>query len=168
MSISEYLRSSGVPFKRLLHGPASSATRVARSLHVRGATVAKGVLLINEQTEGFVLAILSATHRIDLDQLRAVLQSVEVRLATEAELERVFHDCELGAVPPFGALYGVPTLVDAGLSGEEEIVVETNWRHEGVQIAFRDFMALEKPLLARFAAPTNDSPTRRPTRRRAG
>jgi Ala-tRNA(Pro) deacylase len=168
MSITEYLRKSGVPFKRMLHGPASSATRVARSLHVRGATVAKGVLLVNEQTEGFVLTVLPATHRIDLDLLRPILQSSEVRLATEAELERVFHDCELGAVPPFGASYGIPTLVDASLSGETEIFVETNWRHEGVQIAFHDFMGLEKPLLARFATPTTPSPNSRPTRRRAG
>jgi len=168
MSISEYLRSSGVPFKRMLHGPASSATRVARLLHVRGSTVAKGVLLVNEQTEAFVVAVLPATHRIDLDQLRPILQSNDVRLASEAELERVFHNCELGAVPPFGTLYGIPTLVDASLSGEAEILVESNWRHEGVQLAFRDYMALEKPLLARFAAPMDQLPAGPSSRRRAG
>lgn len=168
MSISEYLQSCDVPFKRMLHGPASCATRLARSLHVRGSTVAKAVLLVNEQSEGFVLAVLPATHRIDTDLIGPIMQGSNVRLASEAELERVFHDCELGAIPPFGTLYGIPTIVDASLSREEEILVESNLRHEGVQIAFRDFMAIEKPLLARFATPIDHPGARRSTQRRAG
>lgn len=165
MGISDYLQSHGVPFKSLLHGPASGATRVARLLHVPGSTVAKAVLLFDGVTGGFVLAVLPATHRIDLTRLQSDFQASDLRLATEAELERVFHDCELGAIPPFGMLYGVPTVVDASLAQAEEILVESNCRHVSVLLAFRDFMATEKPAMTRFATPIDPTPRGQPQRR---
>jgi Ala-tRNA(Pro) deacylase len=165
MGISEYLQSREIPFKRLLHGPAPCATRVARSLHVPGSTVAKAVLVRSSETEGFFLAVLPATQRIDMARLQPILGSGELRLATEAELEHVFHDCELGAIPPFGTLYGVTMIVDASLAQAEEILVESNCRHVGVLLAFRDFMALENPHVARFAVPIDPARPGQPQRR---
>ncbi|MEO6810710.1 MAG: YbaK/EbsC family protein [Isosphaeraceae bacterium] len=151
MEISTYLRTRLVPFERLLHCPAPSATRKAQSVHVPGEQVAKSVLL--RGGNGDALAVLPATHRIDLELLAPILGTTELRLATEEELSLVFHDCERGALPPFGRLYGLPTIVDASLAAWTHIVVEGNVRHEALRLRFLDFEAVEQPLQARFATP---------------
>lgn len=152
MEISTYLSSQQVPFERLLHCPAPSATRMAQTVHVPGGQVAKSVVVRGEH--GNALAVLPATHRIDLAQLAPILGMAELRLATEEEVTQIFHDCERGALPPFGRLYGLPTVVDASLADVTEIVIEGNARHESLRLRFRDFEAVEQPLQSRFAMPT--------------
>ena|SRR6266446_2176558 len=151
MDIRDYLQSRNVWFERLLHNPTPTASRRAQSLHVPGRSVAKGVLL--KAGERFVLAVLPATARIDLAQLPLLLMS-EVRLATEDEVEQVFGDCERGALPPFGRLYGLMTVVDVSLAGDSDMVFVANQRHEGVRMRFRDYEALEAPFRASFAQAT--------------
>ncbi len=165
MMIREFLRSCHVPFETLLHSPSPSAARRAQSVHVAGGRVAKAVLV--RIGPGFALTVLPATHRIDPAKLAAVLGTTDVAIATEAELESVFGDCELGAVPPFGTLYGLRTFVDASLSGGSEILIEGNTRHEGLRLRYRDFEAIEHPIRARFAEPIAPR-RRRPSHRRAG
>lgn len=165
MDIRAYLGSRQIPFELLLHRPAPSATRLAQSVHVPGSRVAKGVLL--HSASGFVLAVVPATHRIDLERLGLVLGLREVRLATEEELQHVFNDCERGATPPFGRLYGLTTVMDASLASGAEIVFEANTRHEGVRMRLRDFEAIESPVRARFATPIAPK-QRRADHRRAG
>jgi Ala-tRNA(Pro) deacylase len=164
MCIRSYLRERRVPFEALLHRPASSATQRARSLHVAGSRVAKGVLL--RASGGFVLAVVPATHRIDLQRLAEVLRVEALRLATEDEVGAVFSDCERGALPPFGRPYGLATVVDSALAAGPEVVLEGNTRHEGFRLRFRDYESLEAPRLARFSRPID--PRRRRPSRRAG
>jgi Ala-tRNA(Pro) deacylase len=165
MGICDYLRGRQIPFETFLHQPAPSATKLARSVHVPGRRVAKAVLL--RGARGDVLAVLPATHRVDLERLARVLDEPSLRLATEDEVERVFVDCERGALPPFGRLYGLTTVVDASLAGGPEVVFEGNFRHKGVRMRYRDYEAIEAPIRARFAEPI--APRRRRTsHRRAG
>jgi Ala-tRNA(Pro) deacylase len=158
MYIRDYLRSRQVWYEMLLHRPAATASRHAESLHVSGRQVAKGVLVRTDS--GFVLTVLPASTRIDLDRLLAVLGGTSVRLATEDEVCRVFDDCERGALPPFGRLYGLRTVVDASLAEWPEFVCLGNQRHEGLRLRFPDYEAIEGPVRARFA--TADSGLRRP------
>ena len=118
-------------------------------------------------TSEFVLAVLPSTSRIELETLSTVLGGRNVRLATEDEIEGTFGDCERGALPPFGRLYGLDTVVDAGLAGDEEIVCVGNARHEGLRLRYRDYLALEQPLIARFATTPQGKRVRR-SHRRAG
>jgi Ala-tRNA(Pro) deacylase len=165
MCISDYLRSRHISFETLLHQPSPSATKLAQSVHVSGRHVAKSVLL--RAGEKYVLAVLPATHRIDLPRLAYVLDYRDLRLASEDEVEHVFNDCERGALPPFGRLYGLRTVVDASLAGGAEIVIEGNLRHQGVRMRYRDFEAIELPLRARFASEIAPR-RRRSSHRRAG
>ncbi|MDX2035453.1 MAG: YbaK/EbsC family protein [Isosphaeraceae bacterium] len=162
MLVRDYLRSRSIRFEMLLHAPAPSATRMAESVHVPGRRVAKAVLV--RTSDAFLLAVLPSTHRIDFERLGSVLGVDDVRLATENEVVSVFEDCERGAVPPLGRLYGLATVLDAGLSGGSEIVFVANTRHEGVRMRFRDYEALEQPMRARFSVPI----TPKRTHRRAG
>ncbi len=155
MYVRDYLQSRGIPFKRLIHAPAPSATRVAQSLHVPGRRVAKGVLV--RAGDGYVLTVLPATHRIDLAKLSEVLGVAGVAVASEEEVGTVFRDCERGALPPFGRLYGLRTVVDASLSGVADLVFEGNTRHEGWGLRYRDYITLEEPQRARFASPVAPS-----------
>ena len=166
MSVRDYLQSRHVSFETLLHAPSPSATRFAQSVHYPGRWVAKSVLLKGEDG-GFLLAVLPSTHRIDLPRFAAVVGGRVFHLANEDDLERVFPDCERGALPPFGRLYGLTTVVDASLSGGPEIVIEGNARHEGLRLRYRDYEAVEEPVRARFA--TAVAPRkRRADSRRAG
>jgi Ala-tRNA(Pro) deacylase len=165
MSIRDYLQSRHVWFETLLHCPAPSATMRAHSVHVAGRCVAKGVLVKTKGED--VLAVLPATHRIDLARLAQVLGDREVRIATEDEVIHVFDDCERGALPPFGRLYGLKTLVDVSLSGNCEFVFVANSRHEGMRMHYRDYETIEAPIRARFACAAAPR-RRRLSHRRAG
>jgi Ala-tRNA(Pro) deacylase len=165
MRIRDFLSSKRVPFEIMLHRPAPCATRFAQSVHVPGQRVAKGVLL--RSGGGYLLAVLPATHRIDMERLTEALGVRELRIASEDELERVFFDCERGSLPPFGRLYGLTTIIDTSLAGGAEIVFEGNMRHEGVRMRFRDYEALESPVRARFAS-VMEPKRRRSHHRRAG
>lgn len=149
MNIRDYLQSRHVWFESFLHRPVSTASRRAQSLHVSGRHVAKTVLVRAGET--YVLAVLPASSCIDLERLSQLLNDVPVALATEDEIEQVFGDCERGALPPFGRLYGIQTIVDTSLAGGAEFVCVGNSRHEGLRLRFRDFEAVESPTRGRFA-----------------
>lgn len=151
MIIHELLLSRHVLHETLLHRPSPTAAHLAQSVHVSGARVAKSVLV--RAGDRFVLAVLPATHRVDLARLAEVVRITGLEIATEDEVEGVFHDCERGSIPPFGSFYGISTVVDASLSGGSQIVIEGNVRHEGMQMRYRDFEAIENPTRARFAEP---------------
>ena len=151
MCIRGLLTDRAVRFEVLLHRPTPSAAHLAGSVHVPGRSVAKTVLI--RARGGFALAVLPATHRIDTAKLAQILDATNLRLATEAEVEGLFTDCEPGALPPFGHLYGLLTVVDATLAAGSEIVFVANMRHEGIRMRFRDYEAIEGPVRARFASP---------------
>ena len=163
MCIREFLQSRSVRFELLLHRPAHSAAHLAGSLHVPGRCVAKAVLV--KAGDAFALAVLPATHRIDTGRLAGVLGVDALRIATESEVETVFADSEPGALPPFGRLYGLTTIVDSSLAGGAEVAFMGNTRHEGVRMRFRDYEAVESPIRARFASPIA---IRKLRRRKAG
>ena len=169
MYVVDFLRSRRVWFETFFHRPAFSATRLAGFIHVSGRSVAKSVLV--KAGDEFVLAVLPATSRVDLESLGVALQTApgSLRLATPEELGRIFVNCEPGAIPAFGRLYGLRTIVDAGLANTGVIVFGTNLRHLGLRMQFRDFEGLEEPLRAEFGRPIAFGPAPpSPRRRRAG
>jgi Ala-tRNA(Pro) deacylase len=167
MYLVDYLRSHHVWFKTLIHPPASSATKRASSLHVPGRAVAKTVLV--KAGGDFVLTVLPATSRINMNRLCDALRldPGAVRLATAEEIARYFPNCEPGAIPPFGRLYGIATVLDADLADQSEIVFAANTRHEGMRMRFADYEAVEAPRRAGFAEPIAGRSTPSIRRRRA-
>ena len=149
MRLDEFLSDRQVNFERLHHAPAYTAHRVAQALHVPGREVAKSVLV--RTGEGYVLTVLPATHRIDLDRLEDDLQEGHVDLASEAEIERLFPDCEPGAMPPFGSLYHLPTVVDESLAEDDEIVFDGQDHEQAIRMRYRDYEEIEHPRHGCFA-----------------
>lgn len=149
MDIRDYLRGQRVRFEAILHRPEASASRRAGCVHVPGDRVVKSVLVRSD--DRFLLAVLPATCRIDWPKLAELTRSQELRLATEEEVAAIFNDCERGAVPPFGALYGIATVIDASLAAGREVVVEANVRHLDLRLRYNDFERLNAPIRGRFA-----------------
>jgi Ala-tRNA(Pro) deacylase len=149
MRLDAFLSDRHIPFQRLPHRTAYTANRVAQVLHVPGKEMAKTVLV--RTGHGYVLTVLPATHRVDLDRLRQELSEDQVGLATEDEIQRLFPDCERGTMPPFGSLYRLPTVVDESLTRDEEIVFEGQDHEEAIRMTYRDFEAVEHPRMGHFA-----------------
>lgn len=150
MKLDEFLSSKGVGYTRLPHRPVYTANRIAQTLHVRGKEMAKTVLV--KTGHGHVLAVLPATHRVDLERLRQDLGEDSVGIAPESDMDRLFPDCERGAMPPFGSMYRLPTLVDESLAADDEIVFEGQNHEEAIRMTYRDYESVEHPRVGHFAS----------------
>jgi Ala-tRNA(Pro) deacylase len=73
-----------------------------------------------------------------------------VRLAEESEFAAAFPDCEVGAMPPFGNLYGLPVYVDVHLAKDESILFPVGSYAEAMRVAYDDFARVVKPVSAEF------------------
>lgn len=164
MCIQSYLKSRQVDFEPLLHAPASSASRRAHWIHVPGIKVAKSVLV--KSGEAFLLTVLPATSWIDLARLSQILGSEPITLATEDQADLIFGDCQRGALPPFGSLYGLKTFIDLTLVSGLEMVCAGNQRHEGYRLRLKDYVTIERPIQVSFA--TTQQVEGSASRRRAG
>lgn len=140
-----YLNDNGVEFRVHRHLPAFSAHDVARATHAPEEQVAKSLLVKAGQQRWLV--VLPADYRIDQKLLRNALEKHSIHLVGEEELEQLFPNCEIGAMPPFGNLYGVPVIVDKHLAEREEIVFNACTHTESIRMKFADFERLVKPMI---------------------
>jgi Ala-tRNA(Pro) deacylase len=120
-TFQKYLAAKNVVYDVVAREPTKSSMRTAEACRVSGDCVAKAVVLRDEY--GYVLAILSASHHIRLEDLRRQL-GLDVDLAAEYEIEELFDDCAPGAVPPIGECYGLDTVVDDSIEEQPEVYLE--------------------------------------------
>jgi len=137
--LKNYLASQGVAYEVVTHPRASHMMGAAHKAHVPSESVAKGVLL--EDGNGYVLAVVPATHHVDLGQLHRWLNR-PLGLATEPELARLFEDCELGAIPPVGAAYGLETIFDDSLGERPDVYLEAGDHRTLIHVKGEDFVRL--------------------------
>ncbi len=161
MRVCDFLSDQHVDFEAVLHPPAYTASRRAKYLRVTGTQVAKTVLLaVGNQ---FVMAVLPATHRVDLNKVAKRLQA-PTRLATDKEIADHFLDCEWGAMTPFAALYGLTTILDQSIDLDSTIMMTAQRHGMTIRLLCRDFERLEKPRRFAFARPVRgNGPTSEPT-----
>jgi Ala-tRNA(Pro) deacylase len=112
--LERFLHTQRAEHARSVHPGAETARAVANEEAISPHRVAK--TLVFHGDKGFGMAVLPANLRADLDELKSVLGLRDIRLASQAELRSLFPDCELGAMPPFGNLYGMPAVADANLA----------------------------------------------------
>ncbi|HKY81029.1 MAG TPA: YbaK/EbsC family protein [Sphingobium sp.] len=125
MTISAKLRGymdlCGTRYDEIAHEPVAEMARAAEAAHVPGRQVAKGVLV--EGRDGYMLAVVPASRQVGFGFLKQWL-SEDVALAEEASATALFPDCAPGAIPPVGAAYGIRTLVDDAMLGDEDVYFE--------------------------------------------
>lgn len=147
--IKEYLDREDVEYTTLEHSPVYTAQETAATAHIPGRQLAKTVMI---KLDGEIaMAVLPATRRVNLDRLKEVLGVSEVELATEREFKDLFPDCEAGAMPPFGNLYGLEVIADESISGEVVIAFCAGSHSELIQLSVSDFERLAKPKKVDFS-----------------
>jgi Ala-tRNA(Pro) deacylase len=151
MDTKKYLHEHHVAFDVLPHEVAFDACHLAQAVHTPGREVAKCVLLRADGGFQYIVAVLPATHRVDLDDVSLALGGAEVELASEPEIAKFCPDCELGMVTPFGSHCGAETIVDASLAQDEEIVFGADTHSEAIRMKYGDYRDIEHPRVARFA-----------------
>ena len=121
------------------HAPTPTASQAAQASHISGDQIAKAVVL--RDGDGFLLAVLPASHHVSLELVQASLGR-PVELAAEREASDLFSDCDVGAIPPIGQLYGVEVIIDESLVGLDQICFEGGDHQSLVQVTGEDFSRL--------------------------
>lgn len=148
--LKKCLDDNGVKYVSIQHSPAYTAQEVAASAHVPGSELAKSVVV---KIDGrMAMAVLPASEQIDLDRLCEEVGARSVVLATEEEFRDAFPDCEVGAMPPFGNLYGMDVYASEDLGGSGSISFNAGSHTEIMRLSAADFEKLAHPTRLRFAA----------------
>jgi Ala-tRNA(Pro) deacylase len=148
--IRKMLTLRGIPFEELHHREAYTAQQVAQREHFTGHRVAKVVAVMVDDRP--VELILPATRRVDLERVRLVLGARAVRLATEPEMEKVFTDCEIGAIPALRQCPDIEVVMDRSLDAEGDILFQAGTHTDAIRLNFRDWYELVRPQVATFSS----------------
>ncbi len=149
--LKEYLNENKVKYVKISHSPAYTAQEIAASIHIPGKELAKTVIV--KVPDGYAMAVLPASHKIDFNLLKEAMAKKEIRLANEKEFKNIFPDCEVGAMPPFGNFYDLPVYVASALSEDTEIVFNAGTHIDVIKMSYSDFEKLANPIVANFSEP---------------
>lgn len=147
--VKEFLDANNIKYMTISHSLAYTAQEIAASSHIPGQELAKTVIL--KVDDYFAMAVLPASHQVDLKAMKEAAGASGVRLATETEFMNLFPDCEVGAMPPFGNLYDMPVFVDESLTQDEEIAFNACTHKQLIKLAYDDFAYLVRPTVLKFA-----------------
>jgi Ala-tRNA(Pro) deacylase len=136
------LNENKVHYEVLHHPEAVTAQRIAQAEHVKGRHHAKVVIL--KSGEQHLMAVLSADHQIDLEKVGKVIGKT-ASLGKESEFKSLFPDSAIGAMPPLGNLYSLPTYVDKTLAEQDYIVFEAGTHTDAIKMSYRDYEKIVKP-----------------------
>lgn len=141
--LQEALDEAKVPYEVYNHPLAYTAQEIAARQHFSGKEMAKVVML---KVDGnLVMAVVTGSQKVSLNAVRLSLGASQVRLATEDEFTSRFPGCEIGAMPPFGNLFGLATYVDPALEKDESIYFNAGNHTQTVHLRYKDFARLVKP-----------------------
>jgi Ala-tRNA(Pro) deacylase len=151
MQVLEYLKKAGIKYETREHKPTFSAQQMAAVEHEPGRFVVKPVVV---KVDGkYVMCVLAACYKVDLGTLKKQLGAKSVELAEEEEVGRLFGDCEIGAEPPFGNLYDIPTIMDKALEGDDHIMFQAGSHDKAILMKMDEYRKLVKPKVLEFSYP---------------
>jgi Ala-tRNA(Pro) deacylase len=149
-ALKKYLDGNRVKYVTIKHSPAFTAMEVAAAAHVPGKELAKTVIV--KLNGRMAMAVLPASHRIVFDMLTQATGTRRAELTDELEFAALFPECEPGAMPPFGNLYGMDVLVADTLAEDEEIAFNACSHSELVRMPYKEFARLAQPKVLKFTA----------------
>lgn len=148
-SIADLLKRERMPYTYFTHAPAYTAQEEAAVSHIRGRCWAKVVIcFVDDQP---VQAVVPAHHTVNLEQLRGLASARVIRLAREDEVASLYPDFEVGAMPPFGSLYGHRVFVERCIVGEPEMVFNAGTHTDAIGMHYWDFAEIVKPVVGEFS-----------------
>ena len=147
--LKEFLDDENVAYNSINHSRAYTARDTAVTARVPAHEVAKTVMV---KLDGkMAMAVLPAANEVDFELLKKVSNATKASLASELEFAHIFPECELGAMPPIGELYGLDTYVAAALTEDETIFFNAGSHTELIQMAYEDFQKSTRPKVAKFS-----------------
>jgi Ala-tRNA(Pro) deacylase len=149
--VRKTLEGRGIPFQELHHPTAYTSQEVAQRERISGDRVAKVVVVMADGQP--VELVLPASRRVVLERVRDVLCAREVRLATEAEMERSFTDCEVGAIPPLPHWKDIPVMMDTTFSAAVDVLFQAGTHEDAVLLRFADWQKVVNPRVETFSEP---------------
>jgi Ala-tRNA(Pro) deacylase len=149
-SLTAYLDTENVAYVVISHSPAYTAQGIAGLAHIPGKELAKTVIV---KLDGkLAMAVIPAKFHVDLALLKKAAHATSVALASEDEFRDQFPECETGAMPPFGNLFGLDVFADDSLEKDKEIAFNAGTHRELIRMTWEDFKRLAEPRVIRFAA----------------
>jgi len=146
--LKEFLDNQNIEYVSIYHAAASTSQRIAATSHIPGKELAKTVMV---KVDGkMAMAVLPASHNINFDLLKKMAKAEKVELTGELAFVNLFPDCEVGAMPPFGNIYGMDVYVAEILAEDEEIAFNAGTHTELIRMAYRDFINVVKPKVGNF------------------
>jgi len=147
--LKDFLDQNKVKYTVISHSRAYTALEIAASAHLPGKEIAKTVIV---KIDGKMsMAVLPASHKIDFNLLKQAAGAREIAMASETEFKDMFPECDVGAMPPFGILYGMDVYSADGLAEDDEIAFNAGSHTEIVRLAYKDFERLVKPKILKFS-----------------
>jgi Ala-tRNA(Pro) deacylase len=147
--LQKFLDSHQAKYAVSSHPTAFTAREVASAEHLPAREVAKVVVLFGDGK--YHMVVVPANRLVDFQEVRHTLALSQARLATEDELARLFPDCELGAMPPIGALYGLPVYLDSSLLDEQMIAFNAGTHRNVVHMRTEEYRRLTQPTIVSLA-----------------
>jgi Ala-tRNA(Pro) deacylase len=148
--LTDFLDNYNIKYVMISHSQAYTAQGIAALAHIPGRELAKTVVVKIDGT--LAMAVVPASYQMDLALLKKAAGTQEVELAIESDFSTRFPDCETGAMPPFGNLYGMEVYADETLTLDKEIAFNAGSHRELVRMSWADFARLAKPRIVRIAA----------------
>jgi len=149
--LKDFLLENDIRYVEMSHSPAYTAQEVAQATHIPGKEVAKTVIV---KLDGEVaMAVVPSSYRIDFEELAEETGCHEATLASEDEIGPLFPGCELGAMPPFGNLWGMRVFAADSLAEDERIAFSSGGHRSVISLSFDDFRRLVEPKILHFAKP---------------
>jgi len=149
-ALKNFLDQNGVKYVVISHSPAFTAQEIAARAHIPGKELAKTVIV--KIDDRLAMAVLPASQKVDLQELQQAIGSGRIEIAKEEAFRSRFPGCDLGAMPPFGNLYGMDVYVADNLVEDEEIAFNAGSFTELIKLAYSDFERLVRPRVLHFAA----------------
>jgi Ala-tRNA(Pro) deacylase len=151
--LKEFLDGQSAKYVTISHPVAYTAQEIATVTHISNKEIAKTVIVNIDST--LAMAVLPASYEVDLSWLRAATGAKILSLAKEAQFKDRFPECDIGAMPPFGNLYGMTVYVDESLTRDKDIAFNAGFHNELLQVSYADFERLVEPTVLKFAALSN-------------
>ena len=147
--LKDYLDSHHVRYTSITHPPTFTAQKTAQVTHIKGREMAKTIIV---RVDGCLcMVVVPADRHVSLSKLKAATGANAVELASEDTFRGLFPECEVGAMPPFGNLYGIPVYEEQELTRDSEISFNAGSHTEVIRMAYEDYERLVEPTAGDFA-----------------
>ncbi|HBO43772.1 MAG TPA: deacylase [Planctomycetaceae bacterium] len=146
--LKDFLDQQQIKYTTIRHSQAFTAQEIAHSVHISGKDIAKTVIV--KIDSALAMVVLPASDQVVFAFLKEVT-GTDVELATEREFKDRFPDCEVGAMPPFGNLFGMDVYVSESLSENDEIAFNAGSHTELIRMNYLDYERLVRPKIVRLS-----------------